>query len=323
MGFLQQGIWVDQWYDTQKHQGRFKRTTAQFRNWIESDKLARFPAESGRYHLYVSYACPWAHRTLIYRSLKELDDMIGVSVVDWHMGDQGWTFKPSSPQNGAKDHLYQLNYAHQLYTKADPKYTGRVTVPILWDTQEQTIVSNESADIIRMFNRSFDHLGAAQIDFYPIKQQQAIDGLNELIYQTINNGVYLCGFATSQEAYDEAINPLFNTLDKLNDQLKERRFLLGSRPLEPDWRLFTTLVRFDAVYHTHFKCTHRRLIDYPHLWAYARDLYQWPGIEKTIFMDHICHHYYGSHPMINPNRIVPKMPAMDWLAPHQREHLSR
>ena len=318
MGYLQDGKWVDQWYDTQKTQGRFQRTQATFRHWITRNPKDRFPAEAKRYHLYVSYACPWAHRTLIYRAIKGLENIIDVSVVDWHMGSQGWTFTPSEPNNGAKDQLYHLQFAHQLYTQASPSFTGRVTVPILWDTQEHTIVSNESADIIRMFNTCFDDIGAVPVDYYPKEHQAAIDHWNELIYTTINNGVYRCGFATTQDAYNEAIKPLFDTLAQLDQVLAKSRFLTGHRPLEADWRLFTTLIRFDAVYHTHFKCTFKRLVDYPNLWAYARDLFQCPGVARTVHMDHICHHYYGSHPTINPTGIVPTLPDMDWYAPHNR-----
>ncbi|WP_216910797.1 glutathione S-transferase family protein [Synechococcus sp. CCY 0621] len=325
MGLLVDGVWKDQWYDTGKSAGRFERATAAFRHWITPDGSAGpsgeagFPAEAGRYHLYVSLACPWAHRTLIVRALKGLGDLIPLSVVHWFMGDQGWTFQAGEgvvpdPNEGAEA-------LHQLYTVADPHYSGRVTVPVLWDRQRRTIVSNESSEILRMFNSAFDHLGAINGDLYPVALREEIDRLNERIYRTVNNGVYRCGFATTQAAYEEALDPLFRTLADLNEQLATRRYLLGSAITEADWRLFTTLVRFDPVYVGHFKCNLRRLVDFPHLFAYTRDLYQQPGLAPTVNMAHIKRHYYQSHTMINPTGVVPVGPEINLLAPHDRESL--
>ncbi|MDZ7643434.1 MAG: glutathione S-transferase family protein [Woeseiaceae bacterium] len=310
MGLLVDGEWQDRWYDTKSTGGRFKRQDSKFRNWVTADGEAGatgdggFAAEAGRYHLYVSLACPWAHRTLIYRKLKGLEDKIDVSVVHWLMGENGWTF--ADGDGVVPDPLHGADYLHQVYTAADDEYTGRVTVPVLWDKQRATIVSNESADIIRMFNSAFDKLdGVTDLDLYPDALQADIDALNERIYTTLNNGVYKAGFATSQGAYDEAVEPLFETLDWLDARVSGQRYLTGDTITEADWRLFTTLVRFDAAYVGHFKCNRHRLVDFPHLWPYTRDLYQQPGIADTVNLHHIRHHYYCSHPTVNPSGIVP------------------
>ena len=325
MGLLIDGVWHDKWYDTKKSGGRFERQESAFRNWITVDGSAGpggeagFKAEPGRYHLYVSLACPWAHRTLIFRKLKKLEEIIPVSVVHWHMGAEGWTFEqgpgtvPDSVNGAAK--LYEV------YLKADPHYSGRVTVPVLWDKQRQTIVSNESAEIIRMLNSAFDGLTGSTLDFYPAHLRTEIDTVNAAVYRHVNNGVYKCGFATAQAAYDEAFDALFTTLDDLEQRLTRQRYLLGDRITEADWRLFTTLVRFDPVYHGHFKCNLRRLADYPNLWNYTRELYQVPGVAGTVNLHHIKHHYYGSHASVNPSGIVPKGPAIDFERPHGREGL--
>ncbi|WP_258806968.1 glutathione S-transferase family protein [Pseudidiomarina sp. CB1] len=317
MGLLVDGKWHDKWYDTDKHGGRFERSAAQFRNWLSNAPDAEFPAQSGRYHLYVSYACPWAHRTLIFRKLKGLEEHISVSAVEPLMLENGWEFA-SDQQQALHDPLYGLEFLYQLYLKADPNYSGRVTVPVLWDKEKQTIVSNESADIIRMFNDAFNAITGNQLDFYPQSLRDAIDNINDEVYDNVNNGVYKCGFATQQEAYEEAFDALFLTLDKLEKRLQQQRFLAGDEVTEADWRLFTTLVRFDAVYHGHFKTNQRRIVDYPALWDYVRALYQVPGVAETVVMDHIKKHYYASHTMINPTQIVPRGPALDFAAPHQR-----
>lgn len=323
MGLLVDGKWVDQWYDTKKSGGKFVRSQAQFRNWITADGRAGssgkggFAAESGRYHLYVSLACPWAHRTLIFRELKDLSEHISVSVVHPDMLSNGWTFE-TDDQGATGDTLYGSDFAHQIYTKADPDYSGRVTVPILWDKQQETIVSNESSEIIRMFNSAFDGLTGNALDFWPEGQRDAIEDVNQRIYSNVNNGVYKSGFATSQEAYDAAVTPLFDTLDWLEDRLSQSRYLMGAHMTEADWRLFTTLIRFDPVYHLHFKCNRKRLIDYPHLWAYTRELYQVPGVAETVNMPHIVRHYHFSHDSINPHRIIPINPDLDYLEPHGR-----
>jgi len=323
MGLLIDGQWHDQWYDTKASNGKFVRSEAQFRNWITADGSAGpsgsdgFKAEPGRYHLYVSLACPWAHRTLIFRKLKGLESMIDVSVVSPLMAEQGWSFDTSDGSSG--EPLYGFDYAWQLYTKADPHYSGRVTVPILWDRQRKTIVSNESSEIIRMLNSAFDGLGALPGDYYPAELRNQINDINAEIYDSINNGVYRAGFATSQNAYEEALYPLFDSLNHLEQRLTNRRYLLGSTITEADWRLFTTLVRFDAVYHGHFKCNLRPLADYPALSGWLRELYQWPGIAETVDMEHIKGHYYRSHRQINPTGIVPAGPAQDFMQPHGRE----
>ncbi len=323
MGLLVEGKWHDTWYDTESTGGAFKRSAAQFRNWLTADGSAGpsgkggFKAESGRYHLYVSYACPWAHRTLIFRELKGLSDLVTVSVVHPDMLGKGWTFVTDS-DGATGDNLYGLDFAHQVYTKADPGYSGRVTVPILWDKQLETIVSNESSEIIRMFNSAFNGFTGNTDDYWPEAMRDNIEEVNARVYSDVNNGVYKSGFATTQAAYDAAVAPLFDTLDWLENRLSASRYLLGDRITEADWRLFTTLIRFDPVYHLHFKCNRRRLIDYPNLWAYTRELYQWPGIAPTVNMTHIVRHYHYSHDSINPHRIIPVNPVLDYMEPHGR-----
>jgi len=322
MGLLQDGKWVDKWYDTESTGGRFVRKLPQFRHWITHDGSAGpsgdagFKAEADRYHLYVSLACPWAHRTLIFRALKGLDSMISVSTVHWYMADKGWTFEPGD--GVVPDKITGAQYMHQIYTAAMPSYSGRVTVPVLWDKQTHTIVSNESPEIIRMFNTAFDDVGAKKGDFYPKHLRIEIDSLNERIYESVNNGVYKCGFATTQEAYEEAIEPLFDTLDWLDERLSSQRYLTGNSITEADWRLFTTLIRFDPVYVGHFKCNVRRIEDYENLSGYVRDLYQHTGISDTVNMEHIKNHYYTSHETVNPSRVIPKGPVIDFSAPHNR-----
>ncbi|MGX7708679.1 glutathione S-transferase family protein [Methylobacterium sp. Gmos1] len=319
MGLLVDGVWRDQWYDTKETGGRFVRKDAAFRNWITPDGQAGssgeggFPAEAGRYHLYVSLACPWAHRTLIVRALKGLEDAISVSVVDPHMGHEGWVFG-DSPGAGP-DTLNGATRLYEVYLKADPHYTGRVTVPVLWDKARGTIVSNESAEIIRMLNGAFDGSGP---DLYPEDLRPEIDALNARVYDRVNNGVYKAGFATTQGAYEEAVTALFEELDALDARLDRGRYLMGDRLTEADIRLFTTLVRFDPVYVGHFKCNLRRIADYPNLAPYTRDLYQTPGIAPTVNLTHIKRHYYESHPTINPTGIVPLGPVLDYDAPHGR-----
>jgi putative glutathione S-transferase len=312
MGLLVDGHWQDQWYDTKSTGGAFQRSEARFRDWLGSP---RFPAEPGRYRLYVSLACPWAHRTLIFRALKGLEEMIPISVVHWHMAQHGWTFEPGPAVIPDPD---GARYLYEVYLRADPTVTTRVTVPILWDTRENTIVNNESSEIIRMLNSAFDPLGATPGDFYPEPLRPEIDALNARIYDTVNNGVYKAGFATTQHAYEEAVHPLFDTLDWLDRHLAHRRYLCGDTITEADWRLFTTLVRFDAVYVGHFKCNIRRLTDYRNLWGYARDLYAHPGVQPSVNFQHIKGHYYMSHPTINPHGIVPAGPIVDWDSPHVR-----
>ena len=324
MGLLVDGKWQDRWYDTDSSGGRFERQESSFRHWITADGSpgpsgeGGFAAAPGRYHLYASYACPWAHRALIYRALKGLDGMIGVSFVHWFMGEDGWTFE-ADEAGIVGDRLFGSDYLREIYTKARPDATTRVTVPILWDTERATIVSNESSEIIRMLNEAFDGVGAAPGDFLPEARREEIEHINERVYETLNNGVYRAGFATSQGAYDEAVEPLFDTLDWLEERLATRRFLTGEAPLEADWRLFPTLYRFDAVYHGHFKCNRRRLVDYPNLAGYTRELYQWPGIAGTCHLGHARLHYHRSHETINPHRIVPIGPEPDFDAPHGRD----
>ena len=322
MGMLIDGVWHDVWYDTKETRGHFKRQESRFRNYVTADGSAGptgeggFKAEAGRYHLYVSLACPWAHRTLIFRKLKKLEDLISVSIVDPYMLENGWEFKDRN--GGTKDDLFGSDYLWQVYTHADPNYSGRVTVPVLWDKQKNTIVSNESAEIIRMFNSAFNGLTGSTDDFYPEDLRHDIDALNAQIYDKVNNGVYKCGFATTQDAYESHVGPLFDMLDTLEARLSKGRYLFGDRMTEADWRLFTTLVRFDPVYVGHFKCNIRRIADYQNLWAYLKDLYQHPGIAETVDFYHIKHHYYGSHRMINPTGIVPSGPVMDLTRPHGR-----
>jgi putative glutathione S-transferase len=325
MGLLVKGEWVDQWYDTQSTGGNFVRTDAQFRNWITPDGRpgpsgeGGFAAEPGRYHLYVSLACPWAHRTLIFRALKGLEDMISVSVVNPYMAEHGWTFEPAD--GVVADPVMDARYLHELYARAQPGYSGRVTVPVLWDLRQGAIVNNESSEIIRMLNSAFDGVGAQPGDYAPTALLPRIDAVNALVYDTVNNGVYKAGFATDQSVYEHAVTALFESLDGLEGRLAAQRYLTGERVTEADWRLFTTLIRFDAVYHGHFKCNLRRLADYPNLWAYTRELYQWPGVAATLNLQHIKAHYYRSHDMINPNGIVPAGPVLALNEPHGRDRL--
>ena len=329
MGKLVDGVWHDVWYDTKSTRGHFERAASQFRNWITPDGApgptgeGGFAAEAGRYHLYVSLACPWAHRTLIFRKLKKLEDLIPVSVVDPVMLSNGWEFKGPGEgvDGGTVDPLFGAETLWQVYLKADPHYSGRVTVPVLWDRKENRMVSNESAEIIRMFNSAFDGITGSRDDYYPASLRAEIDALNETIYDTVNNGVYKAGFATTQEAYEKNVWTLFETLDALEERLAGRRYLTGDSITEADWRLFTTLVRFDAVYVGHFKCNIRRIADYPNLSGYLRDLYQVPGVADTVNLGHIKTHYYRSHLTIKPTGIVPAGPALDFAAPHGRERL--
>jgi putative glutathione S-transferase len=325
MGLLIEGHWRDQWYES-GNDGEFQREQAQRRHWLTADGKpgptgeGGFPAEAGRYHLYVSLACPWAHRTLILRKLKGLESLIDVSVVSWLMLENGWTFDKAFGSSGER--LDHLSYLHQRYTADTADYTGRVTVPVLWDKQHKRIVNNESAEIIRMLNSAFDDLTANALDFYPQPLRAEIDELNARIYPAVNNGVYRAGFATSQTAYEEAFDELFSELDWLEKRLGDKRYLAGEYLTEADIRLFTTLIRFDAVYYSHFKCNLRRIADYPNLSNWLRELYQWPGIAETVDFSHIKGHYYASHRMINPTGIVPKGPAQDFTASHDRERLS-
>lgn len=324
MGQLVKGEWHDDWYDTGKTGGAFVRTDAAFRNWVTEDGApgpsgqGGFRAASGRYHLYVSYACPWAHRTLIFRSLKGLTSHIDISVVHPDMLSDGWTFSPDFP-GATGDRLFGLPFLRDIYTRAMPQVSGRVTVPILWDMATGQIVSNESSEIIRMFNSAFDGLTGNTDDYWPLALREQIAAVNDRIYATLNNGVYRAGFATTQTAYDTAVAEVFATLDWLEDRLSGQRFLMGNSLTEADLRLFPTLIRFDPVYHGHFKCNRRRIVDYPNLWAYTRDLYQWPGIAETVHDDHFVRHYHFSHETINPHRIVPIGPKLDLATPHGRD----
>lgn len=321
MGLLVDGDWKDQWYDTSATGGNFVRKEAAFRNFVTREGTpgpsgeGGFKAETGRYHLFVSHACPWAHRTMIFRKLKGLEDHVSLSSVEALMLENGWEFADREPVTGAR-------YAWHIYAKADPHHTGRATVPILWDKERQTIVSNESSEIIRMFNSAFDDITGSTLDFYPAPLRADIDVLNDRIYHAVNNGVYKSGFATTQDAYDDAVTTLFAALDELETRLGSQRYLTGGQITEADWRLFTTLVRFDAVYVGHFKCNIRRIADYPNLSNYLRDLYQVPGIAETVDMDTIKLHYFGSHKTINPHGIVPAGPVLDFLAPHDRARLA-
>lgn len=327
MGLLVDGKWHDQWYDTGKTGGKFEREAARFRNWVTADGSAGavgeggFAAESGRYHLYVSMACPWAHRTLIFRKLKGLEPHIGVSVVHPDMVENGWEFRPGGTVH--QDHLYNSEFMHQVYTRAAPDYSGRVTVPVLWDKQRETIVSNESADIIRMFNSAFNELDGvnADLDLYPESLRSEIDAVNERVYDTVNNGVYKAGFATAQDKYEEAYKALFESLDWLEAKLESQRYVTGSQITEADWRLFTTLIRFDAVYYSHFKCNRQQIRDYPNLSGYLRELYQVSGVAETVDIRQIKQHYYVSQRTINPTQIVPVGPDLDFEAPHGRGRL--
>jgi glutathionyl-hydroquinone reductase len=326
MGLLVDGRWTDRSYDTSASGGRFLRQESAFRNWITPDGSpgptgkGGFKAEPGRYHLYVSLACPWAHRTLIFRALKRLETAISISVVNWLMGKDGWTFDPAP--GVIPDPIAGAHRLYEVYLRSNPNYTGRVTTPVIWDKQRNEIVSNESSEIIRMLNSAFDRVGAAAGDFYPIELRSMIDHFNGLIYDTVNNGVYKAGFAMSQAAYEEAVWPLFSTLDALETRLAAHRYLCGDRLTEADWRLFTTLVRFDVVYVGHFKCNLRRIVDYPNLWGFTCELYQYPGIAETTNFSHIKQHYYQSHQTINPAGIVPVGPDLDFLSPHGRERLA-
>jgi len=325
MGLLVDGVWQDQWYDTKSTGGRFIRKDAVFRNWVTPDGAAGptgisgFKAESGRYHLYVSLACPWAHRTLILRKLKKLEDHITVSIVDPLMGAEGWVF--SEYPGSIPDKVNNKRRLYEIYVLVDPKFSGRVTVPVLWDKNRKTIVNNESSEIIRMLNSAFDVLTNVKDDYYPKALRAEIDEINKFVYSPINNGVYRAGFATTQEAYEEAFRDLFKALNTIEKKLSHQRYLVHDRLTEADWRLFTTLVRFDPVYFGHFKCNLRRIEDYPNLSNYLRELYQRPGIIETVNFDHIKRHYYMSHTQINPTRIVPLGPDIDLSTPHDRARL--
>lgn len=323
MGLLIDGKWSDVWYDTKSSGGAFKRTEADFRNWVTADGSAGptgrggYKAESGRYHLYVSYACPWAHRALIFRVLKGLEEHIAISVVHPDILADGWTF--STDFKGATgDTLSGKPFMRDIYTADTPDVTARVTVPVLWDTKTGTIVSNESAEIIRMLNNAFDGIIGNTKDYWPSELRDDIETFNARIYDTVNNGVYRAGFATSQEAYDGAVLPIFDSLDWLDAHLANNRYLLGDHLTEADWRLFTSFIRFDPVYHTHFKCNRKRLVDYDNLWDYTRELYQIPGVAGTVHFDHIVHSYHYSHNTVNPHRIIPINPVLDYMEPHGR-----
>ena len=326
MGLLVNGEWRDEWYDTEATGGEFVRTDAAFRNWVTADGSAGpsgesgFKAESGRYHLYVSFACPWAHRTLIFRALKGLESHIDISVVHPDMLSEGWTFSTGFP-GATGDGQFGLPFMRDIYTRAVPNVSGRVTVPVLWDRATGKIVSNESSEIIRMFNSAFDGITGNSDDYWPVDLRDEIEAVNARVYKTVNNGVYRAGFATSQTAYDRAVSALFDSLDWLEVRLADKRYLMGDRVTEADWRLFTTLIRFDSVYHGHFKCNRRRITDYPNLWAYTRELYQWNGVAETVRVDHFTRHYYYSHATINPHRIVPVGPELDFAMPHGRERV--
>jgi len=321
MGMLVDGQWTDQWYNTKETDGKFVRSESGFRNWITEDGsagptgAAGFRAQSGRYHLYVSMACPWAHRTLIFRKLKQLEAHIDVSVVGTDMLENGWQF---DGMGSTGDALYGSRYMHQVYTRANAQYSGRVTVPVLWDKKNETIVSNESSEIIRMFNSAFNTITDNELDFYPSALRTEIDALNDGIYEYVNNGVYRCGFATTQSAYEEAFGDLFAALDRLDQSLGQRRYLAGDLISEADWRLFPTLIRFDSVYFGHFKCNQKRIADYDNLAGYLRELYQIEGVADTVEMDQIKRHYYYSHDSVNPTRVVPIGPEIDLLAAHGR-----
>lgn len=314
MGLLVDGAWQEDVSRTTN--GRFIRPTTTYHNVVTADSTGYFPAEAGRYHLYISLACPWAHRTLIFRTLKKLDGVISLSVTAPLYGKTGWEFDPA--QGGTLDTANDRGTLAEIYLIADPHYTGRVSVPVLWDKKHRTIVNNESSEIIRMLNSAFEAFTDVRADYYPQPLRDEIDRINDLVYPTVNNGVYRAGFATSQEAYEEAARGIFSTLDQLEARLSRQRYLAGKHITEADWRLFTTLVRFDAVYYSHFKCNLRRIVDYPNLWNYLRDLYQVPGIAATVSLDHIKRHYYGSQRHVNPTGIVPIGPLLDFAAPHDR-----
>jgi len=326
MGKLVDGVWKTDWYDTKSTKGKFVRPDAQFRNWVTADGApgptgtGGFKAESGRYHLYIANACPWAHRTMIFRNLKGLQDHISVSTVHPDMLSDGWTFE-TDDIGASGDDLFGLKFLREVYQKSDPTASTRVTVPVLWDIKTEQIVCNESSEIIRMFNSAFDGITGNHDDYWPAELHSEIDAVNMPIYSNVNNGVYKSGFATTQSAYDLAVHALFEQLDKLEDHLSKNRYLLGSQITEADWRLFTTLVRFDLVYHLHFKCNRNRLIDFPNLWGFTRELFQWPGVAETVNFDHIVRHYHRSHESINPHRIVPINPNIDWHEPHTRAEI--
>ena len=323
MGQLVDGTWHDVWYDTKSTGGAFERNEARFRNWVTADGApgpsgkGGYKAESGRYHLYVSLACPWAHRTLIFRTIKGLEEHIEVSVVHPDMLSDGWTFATDFPGTTG-DRQFGLPFLRDIYLRDTPDMTGRVTVPVLWDKATGTIVSNESSEIIRMFNSAFDGVTGNTGDYWPAELRDGIEAVNTRVYDTVNNGVYRAGFATTQSAYDPAVLALFDSLDWLEARLGQNRYLMGDRLTEADWRLFPTLIRFDPVYHLHFKCNRRRIIDYPNLWGFTRELYQWPGVAATVRVDHFVRHYHYSHDTINPNRIIPINPVLDYDAPHGR-----
>ena len=318
MGLLVDGAWQEDVSRTTN--GRFIRPTTAYHNAVTADSTSYFPAEAGRYHLYISLACPWAHRTLIFRSLKKLDGVISLSVTAPLYGKTGWEFDPA--QGGTRDAANDRKTLAEIYLITDPHYTGRVSVPVLWDKKRRTIVNNESSEIIRMLNSAFEAFTDVHTDYYPEALRDEIDRINDVVYPTVNNGVYRAGFATSQEAYEEAARGIFSTLDQLEELLSRQRYLAGKAITEADWRLFTTLVRFDAVYYSHFKCNLRRIVDYPNLWNYLRDLYQMPGIAATVSLDHIKRHYYGSQLKVNPTGIVPIGPLIDITAPHDRGRIA-
>jgi len=320
MGLIVAGEWVDQWYDTENNKGQFVRQDSMFRHTLSDEPSSLYPAQAGRYHLYVSLACPWAHRTLIFRQLKQLESVVSVSVVKAEMLENGWEFDVDTSGTYA-DPLYQFNYAYQLYLKSNPEYQGRVTVPILWDKQTQTIVNNESVDIIRIFNSAFNSLTGNSDDYFPVALQGEIEQVNQRIYDTVNNGVYRAGFATTQEAYNSAYTHLFDTLDWLEERLSAQRYLIGTQITEADWRLFTTLIRFDAIYHGHFKCNKAKLCEYHHISNYLRELYQVSGIAQTVDIEYSKIHYYASHGSINPTAIVPLGPLQDFSQSHDRHQL--
>ena len=326
MGMMIDGVWrVMDRNQRRQQSGKFVRAEPYFRNWITPDGLpgpsgkGGFKAEAGRYHLYISLACPWAHRTLIMRKIKGLEDKITLSVTHHFMGDHGWSFHDAD--GVLPDPILESEYMHQVYAAAEPTYSGRVSVPVLWDRETATIVNNESPEIIRMFNSAFNQVGASGPDYYPADLAAEIDKVNDRIYTTLNNGVYRSGFATTQEAYSEAVSELFETLDWLEDRLSHQRYVAGCRITEADWRLFPTLVRFDSVYHGHFKCNIHRIVDYPNLWGYTRELYQFPGVAETVDVQHTKHHYYGGHETVNPTLIVPLGPNLDFTLPHGRDEL--
>jgi len=316
MGLLVEGKWQDTWYDTKSTKGKFVRGESKFKNWVTADGSSGFKAEPDRYHLYVSLACPWAHRTLILRKLKRLEDVISISIVDPLMAENGWEF--SSYPDSIPDMINKANYLHEIYTASAPEYTGRATVPVLWDKKKKTIVNNESAEIMLIFNSEFNEFADGSVDFYPPELRDEIDRINTLVYDNINNGVYKCGFATTQEAYDEALSNLFETLDQIESMLAKKRYLVGDKITIADWRLFTTLLRFDSAYYNHFKCNLRRIEEYPNLSNYLRELYQYPGVAETVNFKHIKEHYFKSHRTINPTGIVPAGPELDLSTPHNR-----